>query len=139
MNAATLRVLQPAFTLETVFMAVGVADSAVVREAAGFVDRVYAVDIAVTGRRPPNIVQVSASSHGIPVPDGSVHVAIGDAMVPPAHLWRALAPGGRYFCAGGVPEVFREAGFSRVRAYVGWLRLPFFLARHFAYRLVAQK
>ncbi len=135
-----LAFLQPAFTLESVFMAVGAADGRLALHAAGYVERVYAVDTVLTGRRrPPNLVEVVSSRFGIPVPRASVDVAFCDDFTQIRQVHAALAPGGVCFCPGGVPELYREAGFSRVRFYVGAFQVPFAIAKYFDYRSAATK
>ena len=131
--------LRPALTLQSVFLALGAEDASLALRAAGYAERVYSVDTAVTGRpRPPNIVQLS-SGRGIPLPAGSVDVAFGHDFSRLREIHAVLAPGGEYHCFGGLPELFREAGFSKSKVYIGMLRVPFAVARNFDYRAVAVK
>lgn len=156
------RFLRPALTLRTRFMEVGAGDCALSRRVAGHVERAYAVDVSEAvmrgGRRVPNVVTVLSDGVIIPVPEGSVDVAFTNQLMEHLHprdaaaqldeIYRALAPGGRYFCitpnrfygprdvsahfdevatglhlkeysARELRALLLEAGFAEVRFYAG--------------------
>jgi hypothetical protein len=135
-----LRLLKPQLDLHSVFMEVGAGDCALARRAAGDVERVYAIDASedIMGRLggPPNLVRVVHDGVRIPVPEASVDVAFSRTLVISQlpGICRALKDGGVYWtgsksCAAELRAVFFHAGFSRLRFYVGSLRVPFALAR----------
>jgi SAM-dependent methyltransferase len=125
--------LERRFTPRTVYMEIGAADCSFALRAAGYVERVYAID--VSGRflqsvlAPLNLRLVLCDGVRIPVAESSVDIAwSGDFMehLHPddacAHLEnvrRALVPGGEYFCETASPRVARRrmlaAGFGSVR------------------------
>ena len=80
-----LRSLRRAFDLHKVFMEVGAGDCALARRAAGYVERVYALDVSedAMGRLsgPPNLVRVVHDGVRIPLPEGGVDVAFSRALV----------------------------------------------------------
>lgn len=126
--------------LESVYMEVGCDDCALARRIAGDVERVYALDISEDrmGRLggPPNLVRVVHDGVRIPVPEASVDLAYSHRPVLSqlAGICRALRDGGVYWtswrgAAGEWRGACYDAGFSRVRFYVGVLRVPFVLAR----------
>ena len=148
---AIFEFIRPAFTLKSVFLQVGAGHFDLALRAAGYVDRVYAVDAPVPqdGRRlrqsklPPNIVRVQKSSKGIPVPDGSVDVAFSAELSALPAIHKTLAPGGLCFCVAKGPEageMVRRSGFSKLRHYAGRVRVPGFLLPFLeGYRIVAVK
>jgi len=107
-----LAFLSPAFTPRTVFMEVGAGDCALAIRAAGYVERVYAIEVSesITGgvAAPCNFRLALSDGVSIPVPEASVDVAFSnqlmehlhprDAAEQLANIHRALAPGGVYFC-----------------------------------------
>jgi SAM-dependent methyltransferase len=137
--------LERRFTPRTIFMEIGGADCDLALRAAGYVERVYAIDVfgrllqSVAG--PPNLRLVLCDGVRIPVPAASVDVAWGGAFMDQLHsddadehlksVRRALVPGGEYVCrTGGSPREVAQrmiaAGFLRVRYYAGNLRVPGF-------------
>lgn len=106
------RFLRRALGLRKVFLEVGAGDCALSRRVSGDVERVYAVDVSEhimhTSARATNVVPVLSDGVSIPVPAGSVHVAYSNQLMEHLHprdaaeqlrnLYRALAPGGSYFC-----------------------------------------
>ena len=135
-----LRSLRAAFDLSCVFLEIGAGDCALARRAAGFVERVYAVDICedTMGRLggPPNLVRVVHDGVRIPLPEGGVDVAFSRGLVISQlpGICRALKDGGVYYTSSDGPAAelratFFDAGFSRLRYYVNGLRIPYPLAR----------
>jgi ubiquinone/menaquinone biosynthesis C-methylase UbiE len=128
--------LQRFFTPRTVFMEVGAADCDLALYAAGYVERVYALD--VSGRLlesvlvPCNLRLVRCDGVHLPLPEASVDVAWGgrflEQLLPQERLEhlksmrRALAPDGVYVTAAAAD--FERAGFCRVQAYYGAMRIP---------------
>lgn len=134
-----LAFLRPRVRLESVFMEVGCGDCALARNIAGDVERVYALEVSedVMGRLggPPNLVRVVHDGVRIPVPEASVDLAYSTRLVISQlpGICRALKDGGVYWTASKGPAaelraVYYEAGFSRVRFYVGAIRVPYLLA-----------
>ncbi|MGQ0656427.1 MAG: class I SAM-dependent methyltransferase [Betaproteobacteria bacterium] len=147
---AIFELIRPAFTLKSVFLQVGAGHFELALRAAGYVERVYAVDAPVGDARklrppklPPNIVRVQKNGSGIPVPDGSVDVAFSAELSALPAIHRTLAPGGVCFCvAKGAEagEMVRRSGFSKLRHYAGRVRVPtFVLPLLEGYRIVAVK
>ena len=148
---AIFEFIRPAFTLKSVFLQVGAGHFELALRAAGYVDRVYAVDAPVPqdGRRlrqsklPPNIVRVQKSTNGIPVPEGSVDVAFSAELSALPAIHKTLAPGGVCFCVAKgseAGEMVRRSGFSKLRHYAGRVRVPTFLLPLLeGYRIVAVK
>ena len=127
------------FDLHTVFMHVGAGDCTLARKSAGDVERVYAIDVSedVMGRLggPPNMVRVVHDGVRIPVPEASVDLAYNRQLVLSQlpGICRALRDGGVYWTYANAParelrRLFLEAGFSKLRFYVGPLRVPYLLA-----------
>jgi SAM-dependent methyltransferase len=138
--------LERRFTPRTVFMEVGAARGGEMSElalwAAGYVERVYAVD--VFGQLlhsvlvPCNLRLVLCDGVRIPVPEASVDVAWSGAFMDELHaddagehlqsVHRCLVPGGEYICVAADPgkmrQRFLEAGFSAVLCYLGAARIP---------------
>jgi hypothetical protein len=148
---AIFEFIRPAFTLKSVFLQVGAGHFELALRAAGYVDRVYAVDAPAdsAGRRlnppklPPNIVRVQKNGKGIPVPEGSVDVAFAADLNSLPDVHRTLAPGGLVFCVAKGREagtMVRRSGFSQIRHYAGRMRVPtFVLPLLEGYRIVAVK
>ncbi len=107
-----LRFLRPALGLRKTFLEIGAGDCALSRRIAGYVERVYALDVSTqvmpASEKSLNLVQVLSDGVSVPVPEASIDVAFSsqlvehlhprDAQVQLANLYRALVPGGRYFC-----------------------------------------
>jgi hypothetical protein len=148
---AIFEFIRPAFTLKSVFLQVGAGHFDLALRAAGYVDRVYAVDAPVPadGKRlrqpkmPPNIVRVQKNGSGIPVPDASVDVAFSAELSALPAIHRTLAPGGVCFCVAKgseAGEMVRRSGFSKLRHYAGRVRVPTFVLPFLeGYRIVAVK
>jgi hypothetical protein len=131
------------FGPRTVFMQLEAADCALALLAAGYVERVYAVDpydaLLRRPRLPSNLRLVFSGSRGFGLEVGTVHVAFSEVMAADRleAVRRSLAPGGVYFYAAGPrPAEARRrllgAGFSRVRfpSFLGLFeRGPFVAAR----------
>lgn len=147
-----LRSLRPVFDLSSVFLEIGAGDCALARRAAGFVERVYAVDICedTMGRLggPPNLHRVVHDGVRIPLPYASVDVAFSRQLVISqlGGICHSLKDGGRFITTSKGPaselrKALFDAGFSAVRFYANGIRVPYLLARalddHF--RLVAIK
>ena len=135
-----LRALRPVLDLTSVFLEIGAGDCALARRVAGYVDRVYALDVSddMMGRLggPPNLVRMMHDGVRIPLPEGEVDVVFSRhltiSQLP--GICHALKDGGVYITASKGPavelrEVYFDAGFSRIRFYVGGLRVPYLLAR----------
>lgn len=108
------------FTPTTVFMHVGARDCALAMMAASFVERVYVVDpesIPERGTRlPVNLRLVAASDAGLPVPEGTVDVALTEDPSKLRFIRRCLAPGGVLLSPDrALSNALRDAGYSRVR------------------------
>ena len=147
-----LRSLRPAFDLGAVFLEIGAGDCALARRAAGYVDRVYAVDVCedTMGRLggPPNLVRVVHDGVRIPLPYATVDVAFSRQLVISQlpGVCHALKDGGRYITISKGPaaelrDAFFDAGFSALRFYANGIRVPYHLARALddTFRLVAIK
>ena len=94
------------------FMEIGAGDCALSLLTAGFVERVYAVEVSEEIvnrlRAPINLRLVLSDGIEVPVPEESVDVAFSDQLMEHLHpedalaqlgnIRRALAPGGIYFC-----------------------------------------
>jgi SAM-dependent methyltransferase len=150
--------LQRRFTPRTVFMEIGAADCGLALRAAGYVDRVYAVD--VSGQFidsvlvPCNLRLVRCDGVHIPVPEASIDLAWSGAFMDQLHpdeahehlqsVRRSLVPGGEYLCrTRASPHELRRrllaAGFSAVRYYAGPVQLPFLIMPSKLVRLAAIK
>jgi len=138
--ARQLAFLKRRVNLESVFMEVGCADCALSRKIAGDVERVYALEVSedLMGRLggPPNLVRVLHDGVRIPVPECGVDVAYSARLVISQlpGICRALRDGGVYWTtsagpAGELRKAYYDAGFSRVRFYVGAIPVPYALAR----------
>lgn len=135
-----LRMLLPFLDLYSVYLEIGAGDCALARKAAGYSDRVYALDVAddLMGRLggPPNLVRMVFDGVRVPLPEEAVDVAYSRALVISQlpSICNALRDGGVYFTSSKGPaselrRAFLDAGFSRLRFYVGALRVPYLLAR----------
>ncbi|HEV3009098.1 MAG TPA: class I SAM-dependent methyltransferase [Burkholderiales bacterium] len=133
LSRADFSFLRKRFTPRTVFMEIGAADCTLALRAAGYVERVYAID--VSGRFlqsvlvPVNLRLVLCSGVRIPVPEAAVDLAWGgdfmdhlhpeDAATHLENVRRALVAGGEYLCETASPRETRRrmlaAGFSAVR------------------------
>jgi hypothetical protein len=147
-----LKQLRPALDLHSVFLEIGAGDCTLARRAAGYVERVYAIDISedIMGRLggPPNLVRVVHDGVRIPLPEAGIDVAFSRQLVISQlpGVCHALKDGGVYFTSSKGPaselrQVFLDAGFSALRFYVGGLRIPYLLARFLGdtFRLAAIK
>lgn len=135
----TLAFLKPRISLESVFMELGCGDCALARKLAGDAERVYALEVSeeLMGRLggPPNLVRVVHDGVRIPVPEASVDLAYSTRLVISQlpGICRALKDGGVYWTSSKGPAAelraaYLDAGFSKVRFYVGAVRVPFALA-----------
>jgi len=135
-----LRALKPVFDLHGVFLEIGAGDCTLARRAAGYVDRVYALDVSedIMGRLggPPNLVRVVHDGVRIPLPVGVVDVAFSRQLVISQlpGICHALTDGGVYYTTSPGPaaelrRAFFDAGFSALRFYVNGIRIPYPLAR----------
>ena len=126
--------LDARFTPDTVFMEIGAASCKLALRAAGYVERVYAIDVSGHFVHnvlvPVNLRLVLCDGVRIPVPDGSVDLAWGGAFIDHLHpddaaahlrsVHRTLAAKGEYLFttqqpAGAVRQRLLAAGFSTVR------------------------
>jgi hypothetical protein len=122
------------FTPRTVFLELGTRDCELSLRAATYVDRVWSVDAPhgiTRGVRPPTNLWVLRTGGLGAIPAESVDVAFSEELKDPERVHRVLAPGGIWFVAGQLlpPQLFREAGFSRVVYYAGRARVPASLAK----------
>ncbi len=142
------------FTPRTIFMEIGGAGYELALRAAGYVERVYAIDVSGQLLRhvlvPCNLRLVLCDGVRIPVPAASIDVAwsgsfldhlhADDAREHLASVRRSLAAGGEYLCVSADPARLRarllQAGFSRVACYVGAVRIPWAAAGLFPEKLL---
>ena len=135
-----LKGLRVALDLHKVFLEIGAGDCALSRRVAGYAERVYALDITddLMGRLggPPNLVRMMHDGIRIPLPEAEVDVAFSRhltiSQLP--GICHVLKDGGMYIThskgpAAELREVFFDAGFSKIRFYVGSVRVPYLLAR----------
>lgn len=126
--------------LESVVMEVGCGDCALSRRLAGYVERVYALEVSedLMGRLggPPNLVRRVYDGARIPVPESSVDLAFSARLVPAQlpGICRSLKDGGAFWTTAKRPAreiraALLDAGFSAVRFHVGRLRVPYLVAR----------
>ncbi len=126
--------------LESVVMEVGCGDCTLSRRLAGYVERVYALEVSedLMGRLggPPNLVRLLYDGVRIPLPEASIDLAFSARLAPPQlpGICRALKDGGVFWTtakrpAGEIRTALLDAGFSAVRFHVGALRVPQLLAR----------
>jgi hypothetical protein len=108
------------FTPTTVFMHVGAANCDFAILAASFVERVYVVDplcIPERGTRlPVNLRLLASSEHGLPIPEGTVDVALTEDPGQLRYIRRCLVPGGVLLSPDrALSNALRDAGYSRIR------------------------
>src|SRR5262249_998129 len=129
-----LRSLRSVFDLSAVFLEIGASDCALARRAAGFVERVYAVDVCedTMGRLggPPNLVRVVHDGVRIPLPCASVDIAFSRQLVISqlSGVCHALKDGGKFITVSRGPaaelrKALFDAGFSALRFYVNGIRI----------------
>ena len=134
-----LKSLRAALDLTSVFLEIGAGDCALARRVAGYVERAYALDVSddLMGRLggPPNLVRMMHDGVRIPLPEAEVDVAFSRALTLSQlpGICHALKDGGVYYTSSRGPaaelrEVFFDAGFSKLRFYVGAVRVPYLLA-----------
>lgn len=141
-SAGEFYFLERRLTPRTVFMEIGGPDCDLALRAAGYVERVYAIDVSGQLLRnvlvPCNVRLVLCDGVRIPVPEASVDVAWGGAFLDHLHpddardhlksVWRSLAPGGQYFFTSSSSESLRqrlfETGFASVSCWLGAARVP---------------
>jgi SAM-dependent methyltransferase len=159
--AFQMRNLQPFLSKNMTFLEIGAGDCALSCEVAKYVKQVYAVDISkeiVRGLSlPRNIELILSDGCNIPVPAESVNVAYSYQLMEHLHpddareqlydIYKALIPGGCYFCItpnriNGPHDIsryfdsiatgfhlkeytnaelhylFKEVGFSKVQSYI---------------------
>lgn len=107
-----LALMRGSLTSSTVMMEVGVGDCELAIRAAAIVKRVYAIDVSAEITRgvscPANFSLVLSDGCSIPVPEGSIDVAVSNQLMEHLHpddareqlhnIYRSLAPGGVYVC-----------------------------------------
>jgi hypothetical protein len=108
------------FTPATVFMHVGAANCDFAILAASFVERVYVVDpssIPERGTRVPiNLRLIASNEEGLPIPEGTVDIALTEDPTKLRFIRRCLAPGGVLLSPDrALSNALRDAGYSRVR------------------------
>lgn len=108
------------FTPTTVFMHVGARDCELGVLAAAYVERVYVVDpdaIPERGARlPVNLRLVASNDSGLPIPEGTVDVALTEDPSKLRFIRRCLAPGGVLLSPDrALGNALRDAGYTRVR------------------------
>ena len=118
-NADFSRLLRR-FTPTTVFMHVGAANCDFAILAASFVERVYVVDPASIPQRdtrlPGNLRLLASSEQGLPIPEGTVDVALTEDPGQLRYIRRCLAPGGVLLSPDrALSNALRDAGYSRIR------------------------
>lgn len=134
-----LRALRRLLDLNSTYLEIGAGDCALARRAAGYADRVYALDSSrdAMGRLggPPNLVRMVHDGVRIPLPEESVDVAFSRELVISQlpGICNALRDGGVYLTGSQGPaselrKAFLDAGFSKIRFSVGALRVPYLLA-----------
>ena len=111
--------LLPRFTPTTVFMHVGARDCELAIAAASHVERVYVVDplrIPSGVRLPLNLRLVASNELGLPIPEGTVDLALTEDPGQLRFIRRCLAPGGVLLSPDrALSNALRDAGYSRVR------------------------
>lgn len=101
-------------------MHVGAADCELAILAASYVERVYAVDperIPARGTRlPVNLRLVASTEEGLPIPEGTVDIALTEDPTRLRFIRRCLVPGGVLLSPDrALSNALRDAGYSRVR------------------------
>ena len=107
------------FTPTTVFMHIGAANCDFAILAASFVERVYVVDptcIPDRGTRLPiNIRLVASNENGLPIPEGTVDIALTEDPTKLRFIRRCLTPGGVLVSPDrALSNALRDAGYSRI-------------------------
>ena len=107
------------FTPTTVFMHVGAADCGFAILAASYVERVYVVDPAISPERetrlPLNLRLVASTEEGLPIPEGTVDVALTEDPTRLRFIRQCLAPGGVLRSPDrALSNALRDAGYSRI-------------------------
>ena len=136
-NESVFSFLAKRFTPRTVYMDIG---GALAQRAAGYVERVYAIDVSGFFLHnlllPCNLRLVVCDGVRIPVPEASVDIAWGgaflDQLAPDEardhliNVRRSLAPGGQYILTSrkNLRERLLEAGFASLSCWLGALRIP---------------
>ena len=118
--------LERFFTPRSVFLHYGAHDCTLALKAAGYVERVYAVDVApgvTDGVRLPCNLRLVDSRDLWTVGEGAVDVSFGERL-PEKNLhqvFRCLVPGGvhAFPSCDGFRELVRGAGFTHIRKH--WL------------------
>ena len=107
------------FTPTTVFMHVGAANCDFAILAASFVERVYVVDPTCIPDRGTrlliNLRLVASSEEGLPIPEGTVDVALTEDPTKLRFIRRCLVPGGVLLSPDrALSNALRDAGYSRI-------------------------
>jgi hypothetical protein len=108
------------FSPTTVFMHVGAANCDFAILAASFVERVYVVDPSTIPERgtrlPINLRLVASTEEGLPIPEGTVDVALTEDPTKLRFIRRCLVPGGMLVSPDrALSNALRDAGYSRIR------------------------
>ena len=112
------------FTPTTVFMHVGAANCDFAILAASFVERVYVVDpVSVperSTRLPGNLRFIALrdqwGERGLPIPEGTVDIALTEDPQRLRFIRQCLAPGGILLSPDrALSNALRDAGYSRIR------------------------
>jgi len=107
-----IALLRNYLTSSTVMMEIGAGDCELAIRAAAMVKKVYAIDVSEQITRgvtcPANFQLVLSDGCSIPVPQGSIDVAVSNQLMEHLHpddaleqlhnIYRSLAPGGVYVC-----------------------------------------
>lgn len=107
-----MRWLRPSLTPESTFLEVGAGDCIVTFAAAELVKKAIAVEVSYTmagaENTPDNFELIISDGISIPVPDNSVDIVYSQQLMEHLHpedaydqlknIYKALAPGGKYFC-----------------------------------------
>jgi hypothetical protein len=100
-------------------MHVGAADCELAIAAASYVDRVYVVDplrIPRGVRLPINLRLVTSNEEGLPIPEGTVDIALTEDPTKLRFIRRCLVPGGTLLSPDrALSNALRDAGYSRIR------------------------
>jgi len=108
------------FTPTTVFMHVGAANCDFAILAASFVERAYVVDPSCipdrSTRLPVNLRLVASSEAGLPIPEGTIDIALTEDPTKLRFIRRCLVPGGVLLSPDrALSNALRDAGYSRIR------------------------
>jgi hypothetical protein len=105
-------------------MHVGARDCELAIAAASYVERVYVVDpasIPERGTRLPSNLRLIAligqgGEHGLPIPEGTVDIALTEDPTRLRFIRACLAPGGVLLSPDrALSNALRDAGYSRIR------------------------